>query len=71
MEENLNAVEGKITVSYFWQCFAMFLLGIIVGFVFSPVKNGVSIGNNNHIVGDKDDDDDICGIDCDDNTEEI
>ncbi|MBR6336955.1 MAG: hypothetical protein IKR76_04410 [Ruminococcus sp.] len=71
MEENRIEVKEKITVSYFWQCFAMFLLGIIVGFVFSPVKNGVSIGNNNHIMGDNDDDDDICGIDCDDSSEEI
>ena len=58
--------KEQILVPYFWQCLAMFLLGIIIGFIVSPVKNGVSIGNNNHIVGnDDDDDDDICGIDID------
>ena len=68
MEERFE--DQKIMVPYFWQCLALFLLGIIVGFIVSPVKNGVSIGNNNHIVG-NDDDDDICGIECDDETEEI
>lgn len=68
MEERNN--EQQIMVPYFWQCFAMFLLGVIIGFIFSPVKNGVSIGNNNHIVGNKDDDE-VCGIDVDDESEEI
>lgn len=27
--------------------FTFFLLGIIIGFTFSPVKAGLSIGNNN------------------------
>ena len=68
MEERNN--EQQIMVPYFWQCFAMFLLGVIIGFIFSPVKNGISIGNNNHIVGNKDDDE-VCGIDVDDESEEI
>ena len=67
MEERNNE---QILVPYFWQCFAMLLLGIIIGFIFSPTKNGISIGNNNHISG-KDEDDEVCGIDCDDATEEI
>ena len=53
-ENNIFETECKPTVSYGWKCFALFLLGIIIGFVASPVKNGVSIGNNNNIVG-KDD----------------
>ncbi len=68
MEERNN--EQQIMVPYFWQCFAMLLLGVIIGFIFSPVKNGISIGNNNHIVGNKDDDE-VCGIDVDDESEEI
>ena len=68
MEERNNE---QILVPYFWQCLALFLLGVIVGFIVSPVKNGVSIGNNNHIVGNDDDDEDICGIDVDDESEEI
>ncbi|MBR1751044.1 MAG: hypothetical protein IJ740_09240 [Ruminococcus sp.] len=67
-ETKVYEQEGKIYVSYGWQCLALFLLGILIGFLISPVKNGVSIGNNNHIVG-NDDDDEVCGIGDDDTTE--
>ena len=47
-------------VSYFWKGLALFLLGVILGIILAPVKNGVSIGNNNNVVtnGDCDDEDD-------------
>lgn len=35
-----------------------FLLGIVVGVLASPVKNGLSIGSNNTIIGGDDDDED-------------
>lgn len=33
--------------SQFWKCSALFLLGIVIGFLCSPVKHGFSIGCNN------------------------
>lgn len=27
-------------------CTTFFLLGVVLGFLFAPIKNGVSIGNN-------------------------
>lgn len=50
----------ECTVSYFWKGLALFLLGVILGIILAPVKNGVSIGNNNNVVtnGDCDDEDD-------------
>lgn len=35
-----------------------FLCGIIIGFVWSPVKAGISCGNNNTIISNDDDEDD-------------
>lgn len=35
-----------------------FLCGVIIGFVFSPVKKGVSIANDNTIIGSDEDDED-------------
>ena len=35
-----------------------FLLGIVVGVMISPAKNGLSIASNNNIIGCDDDDDD-------------
>ncbi len=73
--ENTNVITNekeKIMVSYFWQCLAMFLLGVLVGFLVSPVKNGISIGNNNHIIGgNDDDDDDITPLEYDDDSIEL
>lgn len=34
-----------------------FLCGIIIGFISSPVKSGISIANDNTIIGGDDDDD--------------
>ena len=68
-ENNIFETECKPAVSYGWKCFALFLLGIIIGFVASPVKNGVSIGNNNNIVGK--DDDEVCGIGDDEDATQI
>lgn len=35
-----------------------FLCGIIIGFISSPVKSGISIANDNTIIGGDDDDED-------------
>lgn len=50
----------ECTVGYFWKGLALFLMGVILGIVLAPVKNGVSIGNNNNIVNGKDDADECC-----------
>ncbi|MBQ8965781.1 hypothetical protein [Ruminococcus sp.] len=34
-------------VGYFWKGLALFLLGVIVGFLFAPIKKGIKIGCNN------------------------
>ena len=34
-------------VGYFWKCFALFLLGVVVGFLISPVKKGIKLGCGN------------------------
>ena len=39
--------DGRVLVGYFWKGLALFLLGVIVGFIFAPIKKGVKIGNNN------------------------
>lgn len=57
IENEITTEENKPMVSYFWKGLALFLLGVIVGILFAPIKKGVSIGNNNNIVG-KDDDED-------------
>ncbi|MBO5449264.1 MAG: hypothetical protein J5994_08035 [Ruminococcus sp.] len=52
MEEmNIFEEENTPMVSYFWKGLALFLLGVLTGIVLAPVKKGVSIGNNNNIVG--------------------
>lgn len=57
--ENEDTTEkNQPMVSYFWKGLALFLLGVIVGFLFAPLKKGVNIGNNNNIVSDDDEDDD-------------
>ena len=54
LTETVNE-EGKAVVSYFWKGLALFLLGVVVGFAFAPVKKGVKIctdnGNNNTFEG--------------------
>lgn len=47
-EENCGT-ENNCSVSYFWKGLALFLLGVIIGLVVSPVKKGVTIGCNNKI----------------------
>ena len=47
--EETIGTENVCTVSYFWKGLALFLLGVIIGFVVSPVKKGVTIGCNNNI----------------------
>lgn len=37
----------KPQVGYFWKCLAFFLLGVVLGFTFSPIRKGVKIGCNN------------------------
>ena len=40
----------KQKVSYFWKGLSLFLLGILLGVLIAPAKNGISIGNNNNII---------------------
>ncbi|MCR5541652.1 MAG: hypothetical protein K6F71_12665 [Ruminococcus sp.] len=35
------------SVGYFWKGLAIFLLGVIIGFTFAPIKKGIKIGCNN------------------------
>lgn len=41
--------------NFFWKGFALFLLGVIVGIFFAPIKKGISFcndnGNNNTFSG--------------------
>ena len=48
----------NIKKEYFWKGLALFLLGIIIGFFISPVKNGLKVGCNcgNNYAGDDGDD---------------
>lgn len=34
-------------VGYFWKGFALFLLGVVVGFLLAPIKKGVKMGCGN------------------------
>ncbi len=36
-----------IAVSFFWKGFALFLLGVVVGFMIAPVRKGLRIGCGN------------------------
>ena len=43
-------VESEVntpSVGYFWKGLALFLLGVIIGFSFAPIKKGIKIGCNN------------------------
>lgn len=55
-------MENKKSGS-FWKCAAFLFLGVILGFMLAPVKEGVHCGNNNgnHYYGDGTDD-----YDCED-----
>lgn len=74
-----NFMENEVrtpTVGYFWKGLALFLLGVVVGFMFAPIKKGVKIGNNsgnnngNNNVGEYHGCEDCCVIDDDDLDEE-
>ena len=42
--ENLDMeCNEKCMVSSFWKSLALFLLGVIMGFLFAPIKKGVRI----------------------------
>jgi hypothetical protein len=61
--EELNICEEKEPmVSYYWKGLALFLLGILLGIILSPVKNGVIIGKGNIVTNN---DGNSCD-DCDD-----
>ena len=50
MNEMINTTEiseSKSLVSSCWKGLALFLLGIVVGFLFAPIKKGINICNNN------------------------
>ena len=34
-------------VGYFWKGLALFLLGVVIGFSFAPIKKGIKVGCNN------------------------
>lgn len=38
----------------FWKCTSFLLLGVILGFILAPIKEGIYCGNNNgnHYCGD-------------------
>ena len=38
---------AEATVSFFWKGLALFLLGVVVGFMIAPIKRGFRIGCNN------------------------
>ncbi|WP_295156793.1 hypothetical protein [uncultured Ruminococcus sp.] len=35
------------SVGYFWKGLALFLLGVVIGFSFAPIKKGIKVGCNN------------------------
>ena len=45
MENNKNLNKND---SCFWKATAMFLLGVIVGFIFAPIKKGIRICCDNN-----------------------
>lgn len=45
--EEVNVQKQKMLVSYCWKGLALFLLGMLFGFLIAPVKKGVSMFNNN------------------------
>lgn len=67
-EEEVNAPM----VGYFWKGLALFLLGVVIGFMFAPIKKGVKIGCNsgNNNVGEYHGCDECCPTDAADCTEE-
>ncbi|MCM1133670.1 MAG: hypothetical protein NC340_09400 [Ruminococcus flavefaciens] len=51
-----KAQEDKTTLMLLTA--VVFLCGIILGFTLSPLKNGISIANDNTIISNDEDDDD-------------
>lgn len=51
-----KAQEDKTTLMLLTA--VAFLCGIIIGFISSPIKSGISIANDNTIIGGDDDDED-------------
>lgn len=45
--ENNSAEIKKNKSKNGWAMFAMLMLGIVIGFLIAPIKNGISCGNNN------------------------
>ena len=45
---------GTPAVGYFWKGFALFLLGVCVGFLFAPIKKGIQIASCNEISNSED-----------------
>ena len=52
-ENNIQLPENSPMVSSFWKLLAIFLLGVVVGFMFAPIKGGINpvIASNNHLEG--------------------
>lgn len=68
--EDTEIKKETCMVSYFWKGLALFLLGVILGVLIAPAKNGVSIGNNNNIVNHGEDDEENNSDEDDDNIED-
>ena len=51
MKDTLKAIFDEEVntpkVGYFWKGLALFLLGVVVGFMFAPIKKGIKIGCDN------------------------
>ncbi|MGN0594611.1 MAG: hypothetical protein ACI4I6_05595 [Hominimerdicola sp.] len=46
--ENLDMdCNEKCMVSSIWKSLALFLLGVVIGFLIAPMKKGISFCNNN------------------------
>lgn len=62
-------MENKTKINW-WAMLAAFLLGAVLGFVLSPVKNGFSIGSYNNyknkVKHSEREGDDLCDYDFDD-----
>lgn len=56
--KNLIDKAQNDSTAMFLTVIASFLLGIVIGILTAPIKKGVSIGSNNTIISDCDDDED-------------
>lgn len=60
--KKLIAKAQEDSVTLILLTIVTFLCGIIIGFISSPIKAGISCGSNNTVIN-KNDDDDFCYLD--------